>query len=149
MGRQEPCKTVWKSERSPDDRSQQQIARIMSRFGGKFQEHTHYYPDDTMNDAVYAVNGGMENWGYAASWEKDVSSRKPIQPCKPQTYGGYPARKTMFFAPIYDCLIQKLYGEDMYVHYFRFPCTQCIFVYGLVVLLDDHLHLQLTTQWSR
>ncbi|KAI9907030.1 hypothetical protein PsorP6_004513 [Peronosclerospora sorghi] len=35
-------KPSGKSERSPDDRSQQQIARIMSRFGGKFQEHTHY-----------------------------------------------------------------------------------------------------------
>ncbi|KAI9921433.1 hypothetical protein PsorP6_000840 [Peronosclerospora sorghi] len=89
-------KPSGKSERSPDDRSQQQLARIMSRFGGKFQEHTRYYPDDTMNDAVYAVNGGMEDWGYAASWENDVSSRKPIRPCTPQTYGGYPAHKTMY-----------------------------------------------------
>ncbi|KAL4161365.1 hypothetical protein PRNP1_001919 [Phytophthora ramorum] len=85
-----------KSEKSPDDRSQQQLARIMSRFGGKFEDSGEYYPDGTMNDVVYAVNGGMEDWGYAASWENEFTTPKPIKECNPSTYGGYPSAKTKY-----------------------------------------------------
>ncbi|KAL3666154.1 hypothetical protein V7S43_008942 [Phytophthora oleae] len=89
-------KESGKSEKSPDDRSQQQIARIMSRFGGKFEESNDYYPDGTMNDVVYAVNGGMEDWGYAASWENKFTTPKPIKQCNPSSFGGYSADKTMY-----------------------------------------------------
>ncbi|GMF30856.1 unnamed protein product [Phytophthora lilii] len=85
-----------KSEKSPDDRSQQQLARIMSRFGGKFEVNNTYYKDGTMNDVVYAVNGGMEDWGYAASWENEFTTPKPIRPCNPKSFGGYPAAKTTY-----------------------------------------------------
>ncbi|EGZ25542.1 hypothetical protein PHYSODRAFT_297172 [Phytophthora sojae] len=85
-----------KSQKSPDDRSQQQLARIMSRFGGKFEENGEYYPDGTMNDVVYAVNGGMEDWGYAASWENEFTAPKPIRACNPTSYGGYPSTKTTY-----------------------------------------------------
>ncbi|KAE9076610.1 hypothetical protein PF005_g24265 [Phytophthora fragariae] len=84
------------SEKSPDHRSQQQLARIMSRFGGKFEENDDYYPDGTMNDVVYAVNGGMEDWGYAASWENEFTTPKPIRTCNPTSYGGYPSAKTTY-----------------------------------------------------
>ena len=35
---------------------------------------------------VYPVEGGMEDWSYAAGWE---SSPMPITVCRPNTYGGY------------------------------------------------------------
>ncbi|KAK1935036.1 Carboxypeptidase D [Phytophthora citrophthora] len=89
-------KESGESEKSPDDRSQQQLARIMSRFGGKFEESDDYYPDGTMNDVVYAVNGGMEDWGYAASWENEFTTPKPIKQCNPTSFGGYPASKTKY-----------------------------------------------------
>ncbi|KAF4028298.1 Zinc carboxypeptidase [Phytophthora infestans] len=85
-----------KSEKSPDDQSQKQLSRIMSRFGGKFEESGKYYPDGTMNDVVYAVDGGMEDWGYAASWENEFTTPKPIKECNPSSFGGYPAEKTRY-----------------------------------------------------
>lgn len=35
---------------------------------------------------VYPVDGGMEDWSYAAGWEQ---SPEPISVCRPTTYGGY------------------------------------------------------------
>ncbi|KAE8903353.1 hypothetical protein PF002_g21478 [Phytophthora fragariae] len=64
-----------KSHKSPDDRSQQQLARIMSRFGGKFED---------------------SDWGYAASWENEFTTPKPIRTCNPTSYGGYPRAKTTY-----------------------------------------------------
>jgi hypothetical protein len=84
------------SEISPDDRGQWFLGRIMSRFGGKFQEDSTFYPDGRMNDIVYAVDGGMEDWGYAASWENAYTSPKPIGTCNPSTYGGYAAAKSSY-----------------------------------------------------
>ncbi|EGZ04509.1 hypothetical protein PHYSODRAFT_536296 [Phytophthora sojae] len=85
-----------KSHKSPDDRSQQQLSRIMSRFGGKFEDSGEYYPDGTMNDVVYPVDGGMEDWGYAASWENEFTTPKPIRTCNPTSFGGYPRAKTQY-----------------------------------------------------
>lgn len=45
----------------------------------------------SMNDLVYPVNGGMEDWAYAASWDKDR-----VVNCAPVTYGGYPLEKTSY-----------------------------------------------------
>ncbi|KAG7389487.1 hypothetical protein PHYPSEUDO_010372 [Phytophthora pseudosyringae] len=89
-------KESGKSDKSPDDRSQQQLSRIMSRFGGKFEEKNDYYPDGTMNDVVYAVNGGYEDHGYAASWENEFTTPKPMKECNPSSFGGYPAAKTRY-----------------------------------------------------
>ena len=49
--------------RSPDENSQHQIASAMSNFAGKFPSK--HYPVGRMNDLVYPVSGGMEDWGYA------------------------------------------------------------------------------------
>ncbi|CEG39105.1 hypothetical protein L915_20196 [Plasmopara halstedii] len=84
------------SEKSPDSQSQQQLSRIMSRYGGKFEESGQFYQDGTMNDVVYPVDGGMEDWGYAASWENEFSTPKPIHTCNPSSFGGYPAAKTRY-----------------------------------------------------
>ncbi|OWZ07570.1 hypothetical protein PHMEG_00020024 [Phytophthora megakarya] len=89
-------KESGKSEKSPDNRSQQQLARIMTRFGGKFEDSGEYYPDGTMNDVVYAVNGGYEDWGYAASWENGYTNPKPIGACNPSSFGGYSPAKTNY-----------------------------------------------------
>uniref|UniRef100_K3WZB5 Peptidase M14 domain-containing protein n=1 Tax=Globisporangium ultimum (strain ATCC 200006 / CBS 805.95 / DAOM BR144) TaxID=431595 RepID=K3WZB5_GLOUD len=84
------------SQRSPDDRGQWYMAKGMSRYGGKFQEDSTYYPDGPMNDIVYAVDGGMEDWAYAASWENSYTTPRPIGVCNPTTYGGYAAAKSSY-----------------------------------------------------
>jgi hypothetical protein len=42
------------------------------------------YSKGLLTDVVYAVNGGMEDWSYAASWENNftINSNKPISECK-------------------------------------------------------------------
>ena len=44
-----------------------------------------------MNDLVYPVRGGMEDWAYAGSWDPD----RVIQ-CDPNTYNGYDTAKTLY-----------------------------------------------------
>ncbi|RHY41607.1 hypothetical protein DYB34_012700, partial [Aphanomyces astaci] len=50
----------------------------------------------TMNDVVYGVYGGMEDWAYAASWENSFASDSIFTPCTPTQYGPYPAHKTTY-----------------------------------------------------
>ncbi|KAJ8576927.1 hypothetical protein ON010_g2283 [Phytophthora cinnamomi] len=38
----------------------------------------------------------MEDWGYAASWENEFTTPKPIRTCNPTSYGGYPSAKTTY-----------------------------------------------------
>ena len=79
-----------KPHRSPDDVSQRDIANEMSRFAGTGRvPGQRLYPTSTMNDLVYPVHGGLEDWGYGASWDTAF-----VKPCTPRTYGGYPAAKT-------------------------------------------------------
>ncbi|DAZ93873.1 TPA: hypothetical protein N0F65_008139 [Lagenidium giganteum] len=85
-----------KSEKSPDHRAQWYMGLGLSRFGGRFEEDDEYYDSGPMNDVVYAVNGGMEDWGYAASWENEFTKPKPIGICTPKTYDGYPAAKSKY-----------------------------------------------------
>ncbi|ETV92799.1 hypothetical protein, variant 2 [Aphanomyces invadans] len=87
-----------RSERSPDDTSQAALASALSTFAGKFPDGT-YYPTGTMNDVVYGVYGGMEDWAYAASWENEFASRRDsaiFAPCAPTQYGEYPPEKTSY-----------------------------------------------------
>jgi hypothetical protein len=44
-----------------------------------------------MNDLVYPVNGGMEDWAYAGSWDPNR-----VVACDPITYDGYPASRTKY-----------------------------------------------------
>ena len=44
-----------------------------------------------MNDLVYPVHGGMEDWGYAASWDRGF-----VRPCTPRSFGGYAASRTAY-----------------------------------------------------
>ncbi|TYZ60972.1 hypothetical protein PybrP1_005327 [[Pythium] brassicae (nom. inval.)] len=87
-----------RSEKSPDHRAQARLAALLAGYAGAFADGE-LYPTGTMNDVVYGVTGGMEDWAYAASWENAFErdgAQKPFQPCKPATFGGYPAEKTMY-----------------------------------------------------
>eukprot|EP00900_Chrysochromulina_parva_P025221 jgi/Chrpa1/7332/Chrysochromulina_OHIO_Genome00018148-RA len=82
-----------KPHRSPDDVSQRQVAEQMSKFAGTGGSRTRNtkYLFKTMNDLVYPVHGGMEDWGYAASWDRAF-----VRTCEPRTYGGYEAARTTY-----------------------------------------------------
>eukprot|EP00541_Cyclophora_tenuis_P000385 CAMPEP_0116569836 /NCGR_PEP_ID=MMETSP0397-20121206/16568_1 /TAXON_ID=216820 /ORGANISM="Cyclophora tenuis, Strain ECT3854" /LENGTH=557 /DNA_ID=CAMNT_0004097551 /DNA_START=29 /DNA_END=1703 /DNA_ORIENTATION=- len=75
---------------SPDDTAQAEIASAYSRYAGSFGT-TRQYDVGTMNDKVYYVRGGMEDWAYAGSWDP----ARVIQ-CQPTTYDNYPKEKTVY-----------------------------------------------------
>lgn len=75
---------------SPDDTAQATLASAYSRFGAGWTGDTPYEYGN-MNDFVYPVRGGMEDWAYAGSWDTDR-----VQPCEPTTFGGYPKEKTTY-----------------------------------------------------
>lgn len=74
---------------SPDHESQTQISNALGVYSGKIDSRA--YPVDTMNDLVYSVRGGMEDWAYAGSWDHKHSVK-----CSPTTYGIYPIEKTTY-----------------------------------------------------
>lgn len=75
---------------SPDDTAQKEISAGYSRFAGRFGD-TPSYQTGTMNEKVYPVKGGMEDWAYAGSWDPE----RVIQ-CQPKTFEGYPEEKTTY-----------------------------------------------------
>jgi hypothetical protein len=76
--------------RSPDETAQKDIASTYSKFGGGWADSGPYKYGD-MNSQVYPVQGGMEDWAYAGSWDPDRVVR-----CQPTTFGGYDAEKTAY-----------------------------------------------------
>jgi hypothetical protein len=86
---------------SPDDLAQNAIAASMSAFAGRMTSEIKaagdgaspegYYAHGRSSDLLYAVYGGMEDWGYAANW--DATGRTT---CNPTTFGGYAAAKTTY-----------------------------------------------------
>jgi hypothetical protein len=81
---------TWLNHFSPDDVAQETIASAYSRYGGGWSK-SKPYNYGTMNDLVYYVRGGMEDWAYAGSWDSD----RVVQ-CTPKSFGGYPAEKTVY-----------------------------------------------------
>lgn len=81
---------TWLGHLSPDDTAQNNVAAAYSRYGGGW-EHSQPYKYGTMNDEVYYVRGGMEDWAYAGSWDTER-----VKPCQPSTFGGYPVEKTQY-----------------------------------------------------
>jgi hypothetical protein len=51
--------------KSPDDEAQKQLATAFSWYGGGWNGHPPY-ETGPMNNIIYAVRGGMEDWAYAA-----------------------------------------------------------------------------------
>jgi Zinc carboxypeptidase len=80
----------WSGSLSPDDFAQNSIAEAYSQFAGGFKD-TSVYDYGSMNDLVYPVQGGMEDWAYAGSFDPE----RVIQ-CEPETYGGYTKEKTVY-----------------------------------------------------
>jgi hypothetical protein len=77
------------SDVSPDDTAQLVLGSAMSAYAGAFNAEGRY-PHGRLNDQVYPVRGGMEDWGYAGSWSDKVA------PCDPSQFGGYPAQRTTY-----------------------------------------------------
>ena len=66
------------NDRSPDDNSNFDIANYMQQYAGKAENSL--YPVGRMNSVVYPVDGGMEDWIYAAGWDKNnVASCKNMK----------------------------------------------------------------------
>jgi uncharacterized protein YsxB (DUF464 family) len=77
---------------SPDDISQRILAEKMSLFAGELNPtNPKFYETGDMNDILYGVYGGFEDWVYAGSWKSDMTVQ-----CKPDTYGGYDVSKTTY-----------------------------------------------------
>lgn len=85
---------LYGTQPSPDDIAQSQIARAYSDYAGRFG-NTPTYQYGKINDLLYAVNGGMEDWAYAASWDSSL-----VKPCTPSTYGGYKKTKTVYSSSV-------------------------------------------------
>ncbi|KAL7550803.1 hypothetical protein ACHAWF_014767 [Thalassiosira exigua] len=81
---------TYLSNEAPDARAQDAIAGAYSRYAGGFEGHQ-AYDYGTMNDKVYYVRGGMEDWAFAGSWDPDR-----VVSCNPDTFGGYPRNKTVY-----------------------------------------------------
>jgi hypothetical protein len=60
-----------------------------------------------MNDEVYPVTGGMEDWAYAASWDPNHTI-----PCTPLTYDGYDASRTTYDAYVLRALNMLIETSD-------------------------------------
>lgn len=54
------------------------------------------YELNDMTGMSYAVEGGMEDWAYAGSWENNYSLIRPVKKCDPQTYIPYNINKTNY-----------------------------------------------------
>ena len=58
-------------DQSPDDHCNSMIAEAMKTYAGHFHD-VKDYPVGRINSLVYPVDGGMEDWLYAAGWDKGV-----------------------------------------------------------------------------
>ena len=76
------------ANRSPDDLGLTTLTRAAVGYAGR-GPRGRLYRYDPMNSIVYPVAGGMEDWGYAASWEPHH-----VRACTPRTHGGYAPEKT-------------------------------------------------------
>jgi hypothetical protein len=75
---------------SPDDTPLHSITAAHAHYGGQWKG-TQRYPFGRIDRIIYTVQGGMEDWAYAGSWDPDHMVQ-----CQPSTYGGYPAYKTQY-----------------------------------------------------
>ena len=73
---------------SPDDEAQRDLCQALARTGGSFEANKQY-PANRMNELVYPVHGGMEDWAYAGSWDLKLATS-----CRPAN--GYPPERTRY-----------------------------------------------------
>eukprot|EP00435_Cladocopium_sp_Y103_P041821 s2124_g11.t1 len=82
-----------RSTESPDNAAFREVGEAIQAAAGKTLTQRWFYPLGPINDLVYPVDGGMEDWSYAAGWEE---SPRPISVCRPTTYGGYAEDRTKY-----------------------------------------------------
>lgn len=82
-----------RSTEAPDDRAYNSVGKVLQAVAGEGSYRGQWYPLGRITDVVYAVDGGMEDWSYAAGWE---ASPTPINQCRPSTYGGYNSSRTEY-----------------------------------------------------
>eukprot|EP00931_Biecheleriopsis_adriatica_P062797 TRINITY_DN37931_c0_g1_i1.p1 TRINITY_DN37931_c0_g1~~TRINITY_DN37931_c0_g1_i1.p1 ORF type:complete len:712 (+),score=113.93 TRINITY_DN37931_c0_g1_i1:97-2232(+) len=82
-----------KSTEAPDNAAFAEVGRAIRDAAGKDLRQRWWYPLGPINDLVYPVDGGMEDWSYGAGWE---ASPRPITVCTPRSYGGYAADRTKY-----------------------------------------------------
>ena len=76
----------------PDDVCQLSLIQEMSTYGDRFENSNKRYDYGRLNDNVYPVNGGMEDWAYGAGWETAAVGKG----CTPTSFGGYPSSQTKY-----------------------------------------------------
>ena len=81
-------------DKSPDNQALQPLGKGAQQAAGQGdgKNDGYYYPASWLNPLVYPVKGGMEDWAYAASFDKTGYNK----PCVPTEYNGYPKEKTMY-----------------------------------------------------
>ncbi|CEL94616.1 unnamed protein product [Vitrella brassicaformis CCMP3155] len=92
----------YSSTEPPDEQTQVAIGKAMQAAAGREKNGDFWYPLGAMTDLVYAVDGGMEDWSYAASWKP---SGDPITVCDPSANGGYDKERTKYNEHMVRCLL--------------------------------------------
>ena len=83
----------YKSTESPDHNAFHHIGMAMKQASSSNTNANSDIPDYILGDMsslVYPVNGGMEDWAYAGSWENEITKDiRPIKQCRPNTFSDY------------------------------------------------------------
>ncbi|KAJ8902278.1 hypothetical protein NDN08_006685 [Rhodosorus marinus] len=82
---------------APDNLAMVKLANRMRDYAGKAGDYESEYKVGDMGSTVYPVNGGMEDWGYGASWNDRIK-------CSPRTLGGYDLERTDYSDGSHRCL---------------------------------------------
>lgn len=59
------------NDATPDDNANRNLGSYLSQYAGKFEDNK-LYPVGKINSIIYPVDGGMEDWLYAAGWDKGL-----------------------------------------------------------------------------
>jgi len=57
-----------------------------------------------MNSLVNPLDGRMEDWAYASSWQDSLTGTHTLKSCTPTTFGGYDPEKTVYNAAVLRCV---------------------------------------------
>ena len=83
----------YKSTESPDHNAFYHIGMAMKDASSSKTNEMNTINDYVLGDMsalVYPVDGGMEDWAYAGSWENEVNKDiRPIKQCEPNTFSEY------------------------------------------------------------
>mmetsp|Transcript_1024 Transcript_1024/g.3188 ORF Transcript_1024/g.3188 Transcript_1024/m.3188 type:complete len:559 (+) Transcript_1024:1-1677(+) len=83
---------------APDKLAMATLAERMKNYAGPAGKFEKEYVVGDMGSTVYAVGGGMEDWGYGASW-----TEHPVI-CKPSAGKAYPEEKTKYNSATHRCV---------------------------------------------